>query len=188
MGVSRKYQNGKAGPPAVHTPSISNVVGGVGGWSTGSGSTMFAYISYQTTTSFVATLGQDSSSYTRARILCSAVGAFMIDILKHFDWHWGYSNTYYAYQSYETLPGGYSLRFGLATNCAARCTEPGGWPGLSRFGSCVPLLPVGCGCPVLARCSRGRGSIDVCYFGSGFFLVFRGSSSSIFTILGSAYM
>jgi len=35
-----------------------------------------------------------------------------------------YSNTYYAYQSYETLPGGYSLRFGLATNCAARCTEP----------------------------------------------------------------
>ena len=123
MGVSRKYQNGKAGPPAVHTPSISNVVGGVGGWSTGSGSTMFSYMSYQTTTSFVATLGQDFSSDTRARILCSAVGAFMIDILKHFDWHWGYSNTYYAYQSYETLPGGYSLRFGLATNCAARCTE-----------------------------------------------------------------
>src|SRR5205814_10595767 len=33
-----------------------------------------------------------------------------------------------------------------------------------------------------------RGSIDVCYFSSGFFLVFRRSSSSIFTILGSAYM
>src|SRR5438128_2489012 len=48
--------------PALHTPSVNNVLGGVGGTSSGSTYGMFNYISYQTTVSIAAISGQDYDS------------------------------------------------------------------------------------------------------------------------------
>jgi hypothetical protein len=59
---------------AVHTPRINNVIGGVGGWSTGPASSPFSYLSYQTTTSVQGTAGHQDSASTEGDVLCSGLG------------------------------------------------------------------------------------------------------------------
>ena len=65
--------------PADHTPSVYNVIGGVGGWSTGSTETMFAYTSFQSTTSIVGQEGVDYETFTQGRILCAVLASYIFD-------------------------------------------------------------------------------------------------------------
>ena len=61
---------------STHTPKVENVLGSMGGWSTGPPSDPFAYMSYQTTTSVQGQVGQGGiGSATDASVTCSVIGA-----------------------------------------------------------------------------------------------------------------
>ncbi|HEV7219858.1 MAG: hypothetical protein ACHP8A_03855 [Terriglobales bacterium] len=59
---------------ATHTPSIENVVNGVGGWTTGPGSNPFSYMSYQTTTVVSIPPGGGASPLAEWEVTCSQIG------------------------------------------------------------------------------------------------------------------
>jgi hypothetical protein len=59
---------------STHTPSIYNILGGVGGWTTGPPADPFAYQSFQTTIQLQAVHGQNYGGSTEAQISCSVAG------------------------------------------------------------------------------------------------------------------
>jgi hypothetical protein len=60
---------------ATHTPQIYNVIGGHGGWSTGTTAGATSYISYQSTTQAPFTPGVDPGpSSFQGQVICSAIG------------------------------------------------------------------------------------------------------------------
>jgi hypothetical protein len=59
---------------SVHTPSIYNVLKGVGGWSTGSGQDPFTYMSYQTTVTVNVPPGADQGGQWEGVVTCSGAG------------------------------------------------------------------------------------------------------------------
>ncbi len=59
---------------ATHTPTITNKLGTAGGTTTGPAVSPFSWLSYQTTTVYHASPGQDVPSTTQASVVCSVVG------------------------------------------------------------------------------------------------------------------
>ncbi len=67
---------------ATHTPSAYNVIGGTGGWGTGSSGCVNCYLSYQNNQSIAATPGVTYSGYETGQIICSIGGAIFATLLK----------------------------------------------------------------------------------------------------------
>jgi hypothetical protein len=65
---------------AVHTPSIYNVIGSVGGWSTGPGQSPWTYMSYQTTVSANVQPGQEVQGRWEGKVACSSAGT-LLDVI-----------------------------------------------------------------------------------------------------------
>ena len=65
-----------------HTPSAYNVIGGTGGWGTGSSGCVNCYLSYQNNQSIAATPGVTYSGYETGQIICSIGGAIFATLLK----------------------------------------------------------------------------------------------------------
>ena len=61
---------------ALHTPGITNVIGGNGGSTTGTATNPFSYMSYQTTNSVQLQPGQSTSASIQGSVTCSTIGSF----------------------------------------------------------------------------------------------------------------
>lgn len=62
---------------AVHTPKINNVIGAIGGWTTGPAAYPFSYLSYQTTNSVNLQPGQTAQSTVEGDVTCSSLGSIL---------------------------------------------------------------------------------------------------------------
>src|SRR5260370_1228572 len=69
---------------ATHTPSSYNVIGGTGGWGTGSSGCVNCYLSYQNNQSIAATPGVTYSGQETGQIICS-IGGVIFSIASIFD-------------------------------------------------------------------------------------------------------
>ncbi len=69
---------------ATHTPSAYNVIGGTGGWGTGSSGCVNCYLSYQNNQSIAATPGTDYQFQEGGQVYCSVGGTiFSLPITVH---------------------------------------------------------------------------------------------------------
>ncbi|MFI5071920.1 MAG: hypothetical protein ACHP8A_13615, partial [Terriglobales bacterium] len=113
---------------STHTPSVENVLGSTGGWSTGPPSDPFAYMSYQTTTSAPEPAGQGGiGSATDASVVCSVVGTIFNP--PPFQGEIAYTRADWSGTPPPTcrqLPnsGFWKCTYPVANNCTAASTPP----------------------------------------------------------------
>jgi hypothetical protein len=104
---------------ATHTPSSYNVIGGTGGWGTGSPSCVNCYLSYQNDQSIAATPGVTYSGQETGQIYCSVGGAIFAPPIKYFNFEIAY--TRFITSNYIPDPGPPPVRF---YNISPYCTGP----------------------------------------------------------------
>ena len=79
---------------ATHTPSSYNVIGGTGGWGTGSSGCVNCYLSYQNNQSIAATPGVTYSGQETGQINCSVGGAIFAPPINLFDAEIAYTRSW----------------------------------------------------------------------------------------------
>lgn len=100
---------------STHTPRIHNVLGSAGGWSTGPAYNPFAYMTYQTTTQYHMTEGQEVDAAVEGYVDCSVVGTFF----SGFDFpRFGIRDSSYVYAG---LSNG---RCSWIPTCTGTCSSP----------------------------------------------------------------
>ena len=144
---------------STHTPKIYNVIGGVGGWSTGPAWSPFAFMSYQTTSTYHATVGEVITANGEADVICSVVGLICDSGFfgKYFEvaettskWTGTKFNCKTGNAGHETCS------YGLTSWCTPETTPPDwhpdyvddGWPNqyydptfVDGVGVCMRLFP-----------------------------------------------
>lgn len=109
---------------STHTPKIYNVIGGVGGWSTGPAWNPFAYGSYQTTSTYHATPPQTISATTEADVICSVVGGIFSGGGGGFDVDIDLAYTKSKWNNTYTTTFGGGVRCFVSSWCTAATTPP----------------------------------------------------------------
>ena len=78
---------------ATHTPKAENVIGGVGGWGSGTPQCVNCYLSYQNNQNIVATHAQNYQFTSDGEVVCSLAGTFFnsggVTNLSIRDSYWG---------------------------------------------------------------------------------------------------